>query len=476
MTQQTTQASSKYFNVLDLSYVNKVTKTSLDIMKSKVEVKHMIDPLAKLIFSLAVRAVSERGMFCPEIDLQYLVDDDDRLEKFKAFNYPYKISDVKSLLLHINTFETDASIKSMESTILERFSRASLLKISEKLQLDLTDSVKSTKELLRGYSYSLDTLMSSSSTSMQVLTANDAVQQEIDYINSPMADAFPTTGVPIIDMVNSGLNAPSVTIICGESKSGKSSLLYNVCVDSLKQGRTVLFGTIEIPSNECMRKIICCYFNLDYNTINKKLYETEEEKEQYKLLVEKFREETKDRLFVIDDDNGISCKTLETQCLTLEKAGIIIQDIISDYTLIMKSNNPKLSDKEALQAIPCEMRQLSKKTNTRVFSAAQLHTTQKEFKDVSTEDIYWMKNLAHEVTYILAIKNIKNQDNSIDFFMKFLPSRQLWTGEIYKFPLIDFDKLYLGRAVVWNESSEQEYSPVVDVSDSRDLYNWAGVV
>ena len=51
MTQQTTQASSKYFNVLDLSYVNKVTKTSLDIMKSKVEVKHMIDPLAKLIFS-----------------------------------------------------------------------------------------------------------------------------------------------------------------------------------------------------------------------------------------------------------------------------------------------------------------------------------------------------------------------------------------------------------------------------------------
>lgn len=476
MTQNNQTTSNKFFNPLDLSYVNKVIKSSLDIMKSKIEVKHMIDPLAKLIFSLAVRAVSERGMFCPEIDLQYLVDDEDRLEKFRAFNYPYTISDTRALLEHINAFVTDASIKSMEATILERFTRNSLLKLSEKLSLDLNDSVKSTKELLRGYSYSLDTLMSSSSSSMQVLTANDAVQQEIDYINSPMADAFPTTGIPIIDMVNSGLNSPSVTIICGESKSGKSSLLYNVCVDSLKQGRTVLFGTIEIPSNECMRKIICCYFNLDYNTINKKLYDTEEEKEQYKLLVEQFREETKDRLFVIDDDNGISCKTLETQCLTLEKAGIIIQDIISDYTLIMKSNNPKLSDKEALQSIPCEMRQLSKKTNTRVFSAAQLHTTSKEFSEVSTEDIYWMKNLAHEVTYILAIKNIKNQDNTIDFFMKFLPSRQLWTGEIYKFPMVDFDRLYLGKAIVYNENTE-DYSPVIDITESgRDLYNWTGVV
>ena len=210
---------NKFFNQLDITYTNKVIKSSLDIMKSKIEVKHLIDPLAKLVYSLAVRAVSERGMFCPEIDLQSLVDDEERLLKFKAFNHPYTITDVKSLVLYLNEFQSEASILSMESTILERFTRDSLIKINQKLSIDLNDSVKSTRELLRGYSYSLDTLMMSSSSTMKVLSATDAMQQEIDYQNSPMEDSFPMTGIPIIDIVNNGLNSPSVTIICGESIS-----------------------------------------------------------------------------------------------------------------------------------------------------------------------------------------------------------------------------------------------------------------
>lgn len=465
--------STKYFNELDLRLVYKVTRTSLDMMKTKITINHLIDPLAKTIFALAMRAVAERGMFCPEIDLQNLVDDQERIERLKAFDYPFQITTVQALLIHLAEYASDASLLSMEKTICERHIRTSMVRINNKMTVDLVDSSKSVKELLRGYTYSLDTLSMHNDSSRVVLSAADSVKQELDYLNSPIEEAFPRTGIPPIDDVNGGVNAPSLTVLGGQGKSGKSSLLYNVIVESLRQGRVVLFGTIEIPSKEAMRKIICCYYNINYNKVTKKLWESEDEKEEYLELVKEFEKATKDKLIVMDDDNGLCARDLETQCMILEKAGIIVQDIVVDYTLIMKSNNPKFVGNEALAYIPAELRQLSKKTMTRVFSAVQLHDRDKSIEEITSEDIYFMKNLAHEITYMLFLRNI---DNGNEFYMKFAPSRQLWDTRIYSFPNIDFDTLELGDFEVVKDSkagkerSKDEYE--VSEVGGIDNYNW----
>ena len=472
---------NKYFNELDLKFVNKVIKTSLDIMKTKISVNHLIDPLAKLIFSLAIKSVNERGMFCPEIDLQILVDDKDRLDRFRAFNYPYEVTTVSSLIQYLFKFTAETSLQSIESTIVERFTRQSMDKLVQKMYMELSDSTKSTKEMLRRFSFSLDSLSMQDTTDKKIMSSDDLIKSETDYMNSPLEDVFPTTGIPPIDAVNDGLNAPSLTIISGEEKSGKSSLLYNIAVSSLKQGRAVLFGTIEIPTDEAMRKLVCCYFGLNYNKINKKQY-TEEEKKEYLELLQRFKEETKDKIFMFEKDDGMCTKDLEIQVSILEKAGIIIQDIIVDYTLIMRSNNPKFIGNEGLAYIPSELRSLSKKTNTRIFSAAQLHKRDKLIEDITTEDIYFMKNLAHEITYLLFLKTRKRQDgfgNEItESFLKFSPSRQLWDSRIYAFYDIDFDRLQLGNFEIVesteinkeNKRSGYEYSVHQVESENGDVW------
>jgi hypothetical protein len=64
---------NKYYNELDLKFTAKVIKSSLSIMQTKISVNHLIDPLAKLVFSLAVKNVNEKGIFIQEDDLKVLV-------------------------------------------------------------------------------------------------------------------------------------------------------------------------------------------------------------------------------------------------------------------------------------------------------------------------------------------------------------------------------------------------------------------
>ena len=54
---------NKYYNELDLKFTAKVIKSSLSVMQTKISVNHLIDPLAKLVFSLAVKNVNEKGIF-----------------------------------------------------------------------------------------------------------------------------------------------------------------------------------------------------------------------------------------------------------------------------------------------------------------------------------------------------------------------------------------------------------------------------
>ena len=462
-------SDNKYYNELDLKFTAKVIKSSLSIMQTKISVNHLIDPLAKLVFSLAVKNVNEKGIFIQEDDLRVLVDDSERLDKFKAFNYPFEVTSVIDLIKYINTFNVDSPISSMESAILERYTRNSLFKIKNSLDYDLKDSTKSVKALLRQYSHALDSLMFGTSETRKIVTSHDIIKQEKDHINSPAIKTFPTTGI-IIDEVNGGLNAPSTTYVCGKPKSGKSIALYNIACNSLKIGRTVLFGTIEIPAEDALRKMICCYYDLDYDAINKKTA-SQEELLEYIKYAEAFAEETKDKIYIIDDDDGLCCKDFETYYFQMEKAGIKIDDIICDYTLIMKSNNPKLNKLDSLASIPVEARQLSKKTGTRFFSACQLHERDKELEDINIDDIYYMKTISHECTYLLAIDGHKDFANIFHYKMKFLPSRQSWDSNIYKYQDISQHSMKLYEPTIYTGKSKDDYNSSSD-DNEEEIYNW----
>lgn len=457
---------SKFFDELDLQFVKECMKDSLFALKTQVTVGHLNDAIAKVVFSLLIKNINEKGVFIPIVDLQILFADEERLEKIAVLQHPHKLTNATDLINYINCFNTDAPVKSLEKTIVERYTRYKLSIVNKDMYNDLDDSTKSIKEILRKASFKIDNLLTNTAEDRKIVTSNDIFQQEINYMNSPITEAFPTTGL-IIDKVNGGLNAPSVTVIAALPKHGKSTALYNIANNSLDQGRCVLFCTIEIPSEECTRKLLSRFTGIPYMKVNKKEL-TEEEQEIYCTKIKEFGEKNKDKIFVMDDLNGMSCKDIEIFCRNLERAGIIIQDIVLDYTLLLKSNNPNLSKVETLGNIPAELRQLSQKTNTRIFTAAQLGSKacEKNIEDINFDDIYYMKNLSQEATYTLVLMNNKTRDNKPNMQMRFLASRQLWDMETYYYPNFNEDTLTLNEPVILDPNLQDNDAEV-------GTYTWA---
>lgn len=250
-----------------------------------------------------------------------------------------------------------------------------------------------------------------------------------------------------------------------------STFLYNAAITSLYQGRTILFATIEIPVEECFRKIMSIYSGVEYNLINKKELNEEQQKE-YMAAVQRFSEEFKDKLFIIDDQDGISSKDISLYIDQLEKAGIKVDDVFVDYILIMKGNNTNAKSKiEELLEIPKELRQLSQTHKVRVFSANQLHskTDDKDISEINFDDVYYTKNLSQEATYTIAIKNTKVGKTSI-LQTKCLPSRQLWTDDIYTYPNFEQSTLTLNECVLDNTSVNSLVSKFKDTKADEDEF------
>ena len=445
---------SKFFEEIDIQFVKECMKDSLFALKTQITVAHLNDAIAKVVFSLLVKNINEKGVFIPIVDLQILFADEERLEKIAVLQHPHKLTNATDLINYINGFNTEVQVKSLEKTIIERYTRYRLSIVNKDMYNDLDDSTKSIKEILRKASFKIDNLLTNTAEDREIVTCNDIFQQETNYMNSPREADFPTTGW-IIDEANGGLNSPSVSVICALPKAGKSLSLYQATLNSLQQKRTVLFCTIEIPSKECTRKILSSYSQISYMKINKKELDSEEQ-QLYSNSVKEFSENFKDKFYVMYDLNGISCKDIEIFVKNLERAGIIIEDIVIDYTLLMKSNSPNVAKVEALGNIPAELRQLSQRTNTRIFTACQLGSkaSEKTIEDLTFDDIYYMKNLSHEVTYTILLTHDKDKNNKSDIKMAFLPSRQLWTTTVYRFPDYNPDTLTLGKPIEVDDFEE----------------------
>jgi len=446
---------NRFTSDVDLLYIKYCLANNHIIYESKLTYDHFNDVLAKVLFQIMARCIIEKNCFLPKVDLVDLFNDKDRLEKYSHFDHPIVLSTIDNLLEDFEKMATDLAASQLEKTILDRYNREKLAEINSYLYNDIKDSSKSSSELLRKYSFMIDELLSNSSENRITLTSNEMLQKELDFLNSPNEETYAKTGT-IIDIANGGLTSPSLTIILGAPKAGKSISLYNIALNSLEQKRKVLFVTIEISTNEAARKILSIYSQVPFSSINKKELTTDEEK-QYLQKIKEFQDMTKDSFFIIDDLDGISPKDVEVYCNKLKRAGIIIDDIVIDYMQILNPNDPKATRIDAQTLMSQELRKLSQKTSTRVFSAAQLHSSvnEKEFKDINYHDVYYSKSLSQDVTYCLAIEQVKRGDEKPPLFrQKFLPSRQIWDDHIYVYPNYTPETLTLGK-------------PELDINDDK---------
>lgn len=444
----------KEISNIDLIFVKYMLESNVAITETKVKFEYLDDMLAKLLFAIMSKSMTTKNSFIPIVDLNPLFEDEERLARFKSFNYPILLSTVEDLVLFFSKLDTgNNTLKAVEKTIIERFTRKKLLSVAYKMEEDIRDSTTSSQEILRRYIHDLDELSNTNNKTRTILSTKDILENERKYAKAEHKVVNSKTGIAPIDIVNGGLSAPSVVCICAVPKAGKSTLLYNSLIESLKEGRTCVFVTIEIPSRECEQKILSAYTGVEYTTISQALWRENTNNpnnpslEEYLKKVEEFSTLKKDKLFIIDDSYGINSREISSYTRKLQSIGIEVGDIYIDYILIMNSNNPNTTDTQKHLNMSGELRRLSQETDTRVFTAAQFHpsVSKLSIEELSLDDIYYTKNISQEATYVISL----HRDPKTDILQsKIMISRQKMDYRIFSYLNQNTDNFRLGDAVV----------------------------
>lgn len=420
-------------NTTEINYIRMVFETPMIWQESRLKCEMFSDPLARVLITEIGLALSKVGTFIPSLHLKKLLDDKDRLQRLKDLGYPANITNLETLLIFLNSHtEEGKTIKAIEGHVREEFLRRKLKTLFLKGTEDLIDSTVSVSEILRKLSVSADNLMYDEEEAVERYSTEEMVAKELQYQLSGEVQLYEKTGIAIIDEVAGGVPVPSLNFIVATGKTGKSTALYNSLIKRLELGKRCIFATIETNSEETMAKIFSCYSGFEYAKIRQKTLTVSEQKE-YMDKIKEFGERFKDQLFLYYNKNGCSPKSIEIYWGTLDRSGIKINDIFADYIGIMQSSDPsKKSTVDIMLNLPKEMRILSQKTNTSVFTAQQLNSEAERIsiEEITFDNIYYSKTIFHEATNTIVLKRGENNE----LLTKYLPSRNAWNDTIYYYP------------------------------------------
>lgn len=436
-------------NDIELAFIQKIMEDNLLYLKTKIKINDLTDPIVKTMFFEIGKAISTFGEFIPSKHLQPLLTDKNRMENYKKLNYPLELTSVSNIMEFLNKHKQELRFSTLERTIKENSIRKEMAYISEKMMLDISDSKKSIADVIRKYSYSIDSLKYENEDRLQFMSASDIVAEEKKRLLSDEKVSIQKSGFNFIDNIAGGVTAPSLISVVASSGVGKSIWLYDLTVRQLKMGKKVLFGTVEIPAKEAYMKILSRFTGIKYHNIWKKEM-SKVEKEQYMKGLEEF-EKLKENLYIIYDETGVAPNDIKHYYKNLEKCGIECDVICVDYLGLLKSNDSSASEGDRYAKLPKQLRLLSQETNSIVYCPHQLKTQSatKEIESLEPSNIYYAMPLMHEAT--LAYFMTRKKDEGVDItLVRNFKSRIGDASNTYVFRNTNRDYINLGEDEVYD--------------------------
>ena len=406
-------------NETELQFINKLMKENILLFKTKLTIDKLTDPFAKTMFFEISKALREYGELIPSKHLNALINDEDRMKNYKKLKYPLELTSVKGIMDYINKYDTDIKFETLERTIIDNYIKTEMRYLAEEMSEDIEDSKKTIKDVIRKYSYNLDMLKYDNEEKISFMSANDIIEEEKKRLANDEEVVYTKTGFNFIDHIAGGITAPSTIYLVAPSGSGKSIWLYDSTVRALREGRRVLFATIEIPAKEAYLKILANFSGVKYHTILKKSF-TPSEKQKYLKALEEF-EKLKDNLYIIYDETGLSPDDIKHYYKQLEKVGIKCDYICIDYLGLLKSSIPNQSEGDRYAGLPKQIRILSQETNSIILIPHQMKVQQatKDIEDIKPDGIYYAMPLMHESTLAYFMTRKKEDGEDLTFVKSF---------------------------------------------------------
>ena len=168
--------------------------------------------------------------------------------------------------------------------------------------------------------------------------------------------------VPTIDRTIWGLKRKNLVVVAGRPSQGKSNFMINAAWCQAKQGKTVLFFTLEMSIEQCIERIISNELNIE----NTKL-QTGAAYNDDSIDIDKFREQIEQSPLVLLENEGKTLPDLEKRIQGFTKPDIIF----IDYINMIKA--PLNNRRAAMDEYIKDLRYLTKKLNLCAVVGAQIN-------------------------------------------------------------------------------------------------------
>jgi replicative DNA helicase len=200
------------------------------------------------------------------------------------------------------------------------------------------------------------------------------------------------TGYSYLDYITNGLFPSQMLIIAGATGGGKSVMLNNMALqmwrqkntiytpqDELTEGHDILYFSLEMPFELCVRRSMACLSDLSIYSIRDCRISSDKIGQLDKAA--KFIRRFPSEFEVVDIPRGVTVEQIEARYLESIAAGRNPEVIVVDYLGLMGTTEFIEDDWLKLDVIAGQLHEFARVYNVIVLTAVQLNRPQAKTKD-----------------------------------------------------------------------------------------------
>lgn len=261
-------------------------------------------------------------------------------------------------------FNSDAHIK----IIKEGYIRRSLVKLFTREIQKLTDKTIDIHETYVNVTNKVEELFLMPSNDFKDIT--DVIECRLDdYEKASKSDSKLiglNTGHSKLNKITNGWQPGDMIILAARPSMGKTAISLYFAKSPAKEGKTVLYFSLEMPAERLIDRIISTDTQIDSIRLQSgKIEDYEWEQLTIKTCYDK-------NTMVIDDDAGLTIEDIKHKSLTFS-AKKDIDFIIIDYLQLIKHSGGGGTTNDKVGHISKEIKGLAKKLNCPVMALSQLN-------------------------------------------------------------------------------------------------------
>jgi replicative DNA helicase len=183
------------------------------------------------------------------------------------------------------------------------------------------------------------------------------------------------TGYYKLNDMTSGFQPGDLVIIAARPSMGKTTFVLNCALNAAKTGKTILFFSLEMASEQIVTNLLCCEARVDAGRVRR----GQMTQHDWQLW-----SDAADRLhqlkFFVDATPGISPVSIRTKCRRLFNKEKALDMIVVDYLQLMGMADAE-SRQQEIAAISRSLKELGREMRCPVIALSQLNRALENRKD-----------------------------------------------------------------------------------------------